>query len=83
MVPGLAQLQIVQEEVDRFLFRIVKGPDFGKESLDRIRSLVAERFGPGVRYECEYVDCILPERSGKYRFCVSKVENPFMATPAR
>ncbi len=77
LVPGIAQLQIVQEEVDRFVFRIVKNPDFGPASLERIRSLVAERFGPKVRYECEYVDRIPQEPSGKYRFCVSNVPNPF------
>jgi phenylacetate-CoA ligase len=77
MVPGLAQLQIVQEEVDRFVFRIVRGPDFGQGSLDTIGRLVVERFGPEVRYECEYVDRIPQEPSGKYRFCISKVKNPF------
>ncbi|MHB1035980.1 MAG: phenylacetate--CoA ligase family protein [Pirellulales bacterium] len=77
MVPGVAQLQIVQEEVDRFVFRLVKGPDFGEASLATIARLVAERFGPGVRYECEFVDRILPEPSGKYRFCISKVEKSF------
>ena len=75
MVPGVAQLQIVQEEVDRFVFRIVKGPDFGPASLDRISSLVAERFGADVGHQCEYVERISPEPSGKYRFCISKVEN--------
>ena len=74
MVPGVAQLQIVQEEVDRFVFRIVKGPDFGPQSLETLRTLVAERFGTEVRYECDFVDRILPEPSGKYRFCISKVE---------
>jgi phenylacetate-CoA ligase len=77
MVPGLEQLQIVQEEVDRFVFRIVKGADFGEKSLEAIRALAAERFGPEVRYECEYVDRIPQEPSGKYRFCISKVKNPF------
>ncbi|MCX7424637.1 MAG: phenylacetate--CoA ligase family protein [Planctomycetia bacterium] len=74
MVPGIAQLQIVQEEVDRFVFRIVKGSDFGPKSLETIGVLVKERFGPEVRYECEYVDRIPQEPSGKYRFCISKVE---------
>ncbi|MBU4272656.1 MAG: phenylacetate--CoA ligase family protein [Planctomycetes bacterium] len=83
MVPGLAQLQIVQEEVDRFVFRIVKGPDFGPASLETIGRLVAERFGPEVRYQCEFVDHIPQEPSGKYRFCISKVKNPFNATSAR
>ncbi len=73
MVPGIAQLQIVQETVDTFVFRVVQGPDFGPASLDTIRRLVAERFGPGVRYTCEYVNRIPQEPSGKYRFCISKV----------
>jgi phenylacetate-CoA ligase len=79
MVPGLAQLQIIQEAVDRFLFRIVRSPDFGSESLRAVGALVAERFGPDVRYQCEYVDHIPQEPSGKYRFCISKVPNPYTA----
>jgi phenylacetate-CoA ligase len=78
LVPGIAQLQIVQEEVDRFVFRIVKAPDFGPPSLDKIRGLVVERFGPEVRYECQFVDRIRQEPSGKYRFCISKVPKPLL-----
>ena len=76
-VPGLAQLQVIQEAVDHFRFRIVRGPDFGASSVRRIACLVQERFGPSVEYECEFVDQIPQEPSGKYRFCISKVENPF------
>jgi phenylacetate-CoA ligase len=80
-VPGLAQLQIVQETVHRFVFHIVKGPDFGPDSLARIDSLVRERFGPDVEYACEYVGQIPQEPSGKYRFCISKVHKSFSHTP--
>ncbi len=76
-VPGMAQLQIIQEEVDRFTFKIVKGPDFGQVSLDTIQSLVTDLFGDDVRHECKFVDRIPQEPSGKYRFCISKVENTF------
>jgi phenylacetate-CoA ligase len=79
-VPGLAQLQIVQEAVDRFLLRIVRGTDFGPASLERIRNLVYERFGPEAGYQCEFVDRIPQEPSGKYRFCISRVENLFTRT---
>lgn len=79
-IPGLAQLQIVQEAVDQFLFCIVKAADFGPESEARIAELVRERFGPEVRYACEFVARIPQERSGKYRFCISKVPNPFLAS---
>jgi phenylacetate-CoA ligase len=76
-VPGLAQLQIVQESVNYFRFRIVPAPDFGPASVEQIGSLVAERFGPNASYDCEYVDRIPQEPSGKYRFCISRVANPF------
>jgi phenylacetate-CoA ligase len=79
-VPGVAQLQIVQEELAYFRFRIVRGPDFGPPSLDRLGDLVAERFGAGVTFECEYVDRIPQEPSGKYRFCISRLANPFTRT---
>jgi phenylacetate-CoA ligase len=81
-VPGLDQLQIIQETLHRFLFRIVRGPDFGEDSLRRISELVGERFGSEVSFECEYVDAIPQEASGKYRFCISKVDNPFTRRPA-
>jgi phenylacetate-CoA ligase len=74
LVPGIAQLQIVQEKVDFFTFRIVRSAEFGQQSQNRIRDLVAERFGSEVRHRCEFVDRIPQEPSGKYRFCISKVE---------
>jgi phenylacetate-CoA ligase len=73
LVPGIAQLQIVQEAIDRFTFRIVRGADFGPPSRKRIGELVAERFGREVAYECEFLERIPQEPSGKYRFCISKV----------
>jgi phenylacetate-CoA ligase len=76
-VPGVAQLQIIQESLHHFRFRLVRGPNFGPESMERMRSLVAERFGMGVGYECQFVARIPQEPSGKYRFCISKLPNPF------
>ncbi len=76
-IPGVAQVQIVQEEVSRFVFRIVRGPEFGPASLRRLREMVAERFGPEVAFACEYPERIAQEPSGKYRFCISRVANPF------
>jgi phenylacetate-CoA ligase len=76
-VPGLAQLQVVQETIGHFLFRIVRGPDFGPASLARLRELVTERFGAAATFACDFVARIPQEPSGKYRFCVSRVANPF------
>jgi phenylacetate-CoA ligase len=76
-LPGVAQLQIVQEALDHFLFRIVRGPDYGPASAQRLGELVTERFGPDVTYRCEFLPRIPPEPSGKYRFCLSRVQKPF------
>jgi phenylacetate-CoA ligase len=76
-VPGVAQFQIIQESIDRFRFRMVRGPDFGPASTQRLRSLVHERLGPGVDYQCEFLDQIPQEPSGKYRFCISRVGTDF------
>ena len=77
-VPGVQQMQIIQEELDRIVLRIVKSQGFDESSLKRIFALVHEHFGPDVHYECDYVDHIAPEPSGKFRFCISKVKNPFI-----
>jgi len=73
LVPGIAQLQIVQEEVERFRFRIVPAPEFTDRGASRLAELVRERFGPSTRFTCEFVNVIPVEPSGKYRFCISHV----------
>jgi phenylacetate-CoA ligase len=77
LVPGIAQLQIIQEQVDHFVFKIVRGTDWSPTSEHLIAQLVSKRFGAGVTYTCQFVVQIPQEPSGKYRFCISKVANPF------
>ncbi len=77
LVPGIAQLQIIQEQVDHFVFRIVRGADWSQASEGLIAELVSDRFGTNVTYACEFVERIAQEPSGKYRFCISHVANPF------
>jgi phenylacetate-CoA ligase len=76
-VPGLAQLQIVQEKVDQFLFRVVRGADWGPDSVTAVAQLVRERFDSQVQFTFDFVEKIPQEPSGKYRFCISKVANPY------
>lgn len=76
-VPGAAQMQIVQETPRSFVFRIVRAPDFGPESVQKLAEMVREFFGPEAEFTCEFVARIPQEPSGKYRFCISKVASPF------
>lgn len=77
MVQGIAQLQIVQEDIDQFTFNIVKAPDFSEKTQDQLRELVQKRFGDAATFQCVYMDKIPQEKSGKYRFCISKVKKEF------
>jgi phenylacetate-CoA ligase len=73
LIPGTAQVQIVQESLSELLIRLVPEDGFGPESRRKIGELVASTFGPDVRYDVEIVAAIPQEPSGKYRFCISKV----------
>ncbi|WP_319583451.1 phenylacetate--CoA ligase family protein [uncultured Pseudodesulfovibrio sp.] len=77
-LPGVKQLQIVQEELDRLTFRIVPAGTWKKEDATALDGLIRKRFGATMRYDVELVASIQSEDSGKYRFCISKLgEQPF------
>ncbi len=77
MLPGFSQIQIIQEEKDRFTFNLVKAAEYTPQSLETLDQLVKKRFGEETRYEAVFMDEIPLESSGKYRFCISKVEKKF------
>ncbi len=73
LIPGTAQVQIVQESVTLLRIRLVVDDAFGDLSRRKIADLVRDTFGESVRHDVELVDAIPQEPSGKYRFCISKV----------
>ncbi|MFC1826943.1 phenylacetate--CoA ligase family protein, partial [Thermodesulfobacteriota bacterium] len=76
-LPEVKQMQIVQEEIDTLLFRIAKGETYTDAAEEKIARLAEERFGKSMKHSIEYVDHIPQEASGKYRFCISNIGNPF------
>lgn len=73
LIPGAAQVQIVQETVHHLRVRLVPDESFGDPGRRRAAELVRDTFGPGVQLDLELVDAIPQEASGKYRFCISHV----------
>lgn len=73
LIPGTAQVQIVQESITQLRIRLVTDDTFGDASRVKIAELVRDTFGDGVAHDVELVDAIPQEPSGKYRFCISKV----------
>jgi phenylacetate-CoA ligase len=73
LIPGTAQVQIVQESLTELRIRLVPDEAFGSDSRLKIAELLNEMFGSDVQYDVELVDAIPQEPSGKYRFCISKI----------
>ena len=71
-VPGIAKFKIVQQSVGHTQVLLVAGPDFNTRDIERIRAEMALRLGHMVRIDVELVEDIPAERSGKYRYVVSK-----------
>jgi len=76
-IPGFKQVQIIQEEIDHLHFKIVKGQGYSEESVRIFKRELPSYFGQKMRYSWEFVDEIAKESSGKYRFTICKVKNPF------
>lgn len=70
LIPGMRQIQIVQDRADHLTIRLVAASGPSEEQRHRIAELVSLRFGPRMSFAVRTVDQILPEPSGKYRFAI-------------
>jgi phenylacetate-CoA ligase len=71
--PGLAKTQIIQESLTEFHIRYVPGRDFSNADLDLLRTNLQGFVAGGIQWTFEQVAEIPRERSGKTRFCISRV----------
>lgn len=72
-MPGIVQMQIVQESMDSLVVRVVPGADFKDSTQCGLRDYLTELFGSGTEVEISIVDAIAPEASGKYRFSICRI----------
>lgn len=72
-LPGVKQFKIVQESLDHTRVLVVCGAGFAPEYVEQIRHGMVQRLGAGVRVDVEMVAGIPAEKSGKFRYVMSKV----------
>jgi len=75
LIPGVEQVQVVQDRRDHVILNLVPDPSFDDRSRARIHSLIAERFGGAMQYDIELLSRIEPEPSGKFRFAINRVKD--------
>jgi len=81
LIPGVEQVQIIQERIDLITLRLVAKEGVPEQCREKIAALVEERFGPGMSFQLELVKNIPLEASGKYRFSICKVNNEIPFNP--
>ena len=70
---GLEAFKIVQESIDNIKVYIVTKPDFMADNKEYIKSQFKKRLGATVAVDIYDVNEIPREKSGKYRYIISKV----------
>ena len=76
-VPGICQLQIIQEDLNTIVLNLVKDTSYNEDTDKFLINELKKSVGDYNKIELNFVDNIRPESSGKYRFAISKVANPY------
>ncbi|HEB72080.1 MAG TPA: phenylacetate--CoA ligase family protein [Nitrospirae bacterium] len=77
LLDGVGQIQIIQDKLNHIKLNIVKNNKYSENTVKTVNELIGTHLGAQMTYDIEYVEEIPQEPSGKYRFCISKIRNPF------
>ena len=72
-IPGIEQMQLVQEALDVLIINRVKGFEYQPDTDRLLIDELTEVFGQKVNYKIQDISHIPQEASGKYRFSICKV----------
>lgn len=73
-LPGVAEGQVVQEALDRYVINIVVTPAYSRDHAQAIRSRMFARLGTNISIEVLEVDQIPRGPNGKFRVVISKIQ---------
>lgn len=71
---GVAEGQVVQESLHRFLINIVPTPNRTRDESQTVHKRLIERLGPDIEVEIREVESIPRETNGKFRAVISHVK---------
>ncbi|PUA27560.1 MAG: hypothetical protein B0W54_13425 [Cellvibrio sp. 79] len=72
-IPGIEQMQLVQEKIDELIINRVKGAEYNAETDSHLIDEFRQVFGSSVSFVINDVPAIPQEKSGKYRFSICKI----------
>lgn len=69
----IKQYQVVQEDKDRLIIKVIKAEDYTDWDTNYILSTIKTHAGEGIKIDLEFVREIETTKAGKYKFFISKV----------
>lgn len=72
-IPGISQMQIIQQDFQKIQINIVKGSDYTDATRQALENYFHELFGKNICIDLRQTNAIEPEPSGKYRFAICKL----------
>jgi phenylacetate-CoA ligase len=72
-IPGIEQMQLVQDELHKLCVKVVKDSSFNEASEHKLQNEFREVFGAEITVEIQYVPALEQTQSGKYRFAICNV----------
>jgi phenylacetate-CoA ligase len=72
IIPGIAQLQLVQQDRNHLLAYLVAGPGLSLHTSAELTKALTQDLGAGIEVQVELVDRIPQEKNGKYRFAIRR-----------
>ena len=72
-LPGIRQMQIVQDEPLRLQVNLVPGPGWGDDVARELTDTLRGIMGQGMAIELYPADRIAQEKNGKYRFTICRI----------
>ena len=72
-IPGIDQMQIIQNELNSLLLKVVPGKGFNKIWQKELKTYFENCFDQKINITIKKTDNIKPEKSGKYRFSICNI----------
>jgi phenylacetate-CoA ligase len=74
-IPGIEQMQIIQDKLNLLKLNIVKGSEFNDKKKKELHLYFKSEFGNSVDILINEVDNIASESSGKYRYSICNIKH--------
>lgn len=72
---NIKQLQLIQEAIDFVKVKVVKNENFSERDQQDLINTLKNKTSFKIQYEVEFVDRIINEKSGKFRFIINDINN--------